>query len=181
MTKKTDEKVRLTVRIAMLCALVTVVTISMVIPIPNMTGAYVNVGDAIVYTCAYMLGGGWGALAAGIGSAAADLILGSALYAPATLVIKGLMALVAGKLMARGTGSFKSRLLAVALGGLVMPLGYFLYELLTLCGVPGLSPGAFICAGMGGILAGVMQAPLTGIFLIAELTGGFQLLLPLMN
>ncbi len=59
-------------------------------------------------------------------------------------------------------------------------LGYFLYELLTLCGVPGLSPGAFICAGMGGILAGVMQAPLTGIFLIAELTGGFQLLLPLM-
>ncbi len=59
-------------------------------------------------------------------------------------------------------------------------LGYFLYKLLTLCGIPGLTPGVFICAGMGGILAGVMQAPLTGIFLIAELTGGFQLLLPLM-
>lgn len=128
MTKKTDQKVRLIVRIATLCALVSVVTISMVIPIPNMTGAYVNAGDAIVYTCAYMLGGVWGALAAGLGSAAADLILGSALYAPATLIIKGLMAFVAGRIMARGSGSFLNRLLALALGGAVMPLGYFLYE-----------------------------------------------------
>ncbi|MEA5058683.1 MAG: ECF transporter S component [Candidatus Pelethousia sp.] len=159
MTKKTDEKVRLTVRIAMLCALVTVVTISMVIPIPNMTGAYVNVGDAIVYTCAYMLGGGWGALAAGIGSAAADLILGSALYAPATLVIKGLMALVAGKLMARGTGSFKSRLLAVALGGLVMPLGYFLYE----CALYGAAPAA---AGLLFNLIQYVGGATLGLFLI---------------
>lgn len=128
MTKKADQKVRLIVRIATLCALVSVVTISMVIPIPNMTGAYVNAGDAIVYTCAYMLGGVWGALAAGLGSAAADLILGSALYAPATLIIKGLMAFVAGRIMARGTGSLLNRLLALALGGAVMPLGYFLYE-----------------------------------------------------
>ena len=59
-------------------------------------------------------------------------------------------------------------------------MGYFLYKVLTLCGIPGLTPGVFICTGMGGILAGVMHAPLTGIFLIAELTGGFQLLLPLM-
>ncbi|MFA6928869.1 MAG: chloride channel protein [Lentisphaeria bacterium] len=59
-------------------------------------------------------------------------------------------------------------------------LGYFLYRVLTLMGIPGLSSGAFICAGMGGILAGVMHAPLTGIFLIAELTGGFKLFVPLM-
>lgn len=128
MGKMTDERVRLTVRIATLCALVCVVTISMPIPIPNMSGAYINVGDAIVYACAYMLGGAWGSLAAGIGSAAADLILGSALYAPATLLIKGLMAYIAGRLMARASGSLKSRLFAMAAGGAVMPLGYFLYE-----------------------------------------------------
>lgn len=138
MSKKTDEKVRLIVRIATLCALVCVVTISMPIPIPNMSGAYVNAGDAIVYTCAYMLGGVWGALAAGIGSAVADLILGSMLYAPATLLIKGLMALIAGRLMARGSGSFKSRFFALALGGAVMPLGYFLYESILY----GLAPAA---------------------------------------
>lgn len=34
--------------------------------------------------------------------------------------------------------------------------------------------------GMAGLMSGVMHAPLTGVFLIAELTGGYQLLLPLM-
>ena len=38
----------------------------------------------------------------------------------------------------------------------------------------------FILAGMAGVMAGVMQAPLTGIFLIAELTTGYVLLVPLM-
>jgi CIC family chloride channel protein len=34
--------------------------------------------------------------------------------------------------------------------------------------------------GMAGVMAGVMHAPLTGIFLIAETTGGYQLFMPLM-
>lgn len=34
--------------------------------------------------------------------------------------------------------------------------------------------------GMAGVMSGVMHAPLTGIFLIAELTGGYQLFVPLM-
>ena len=34
--------------------------------------------------------------------------------------------------------------------------------------------------GMAGVMAGVMHAPLTGTFLIAELTGGYELFLPLM-
>ena len=34
-------------------------------------------------------------------------------------------------------------------------------------------------AGMAGLMAGVMQAPLTAIFLIAEITGGYVLLMPL--
>lgn len=38
----------------------------------------------------------------------------------------------------------------------------------------------FTLMGMAGVMAGVMHAPLTGIFLIAELTGGYQLFLPLM-
>ncbi|GAB6011093.1 chloride channel protein [Viscerimonas tarda] len=38
----------------------------------------------------------------------------------------------------------------------------------------------FALMGMAGVMAGVMHAPLTGIFLIAELTGGYQLFLPLM-
>ena len=38
----------------------------------------------------------------------------------------------------------------------------------------------FVLMGMAGVMAGVMHAPLTGTFLIAELTGGYNLLLPLM-
>lgn len=38
----------------------------------------------------------------------------------------------------------------------------------------------FTLMGMAGVMTGVMHAPLTGIFLIAELTGGYQLFIPLM-
>lgn len=38
----------------------------------------------------------------------------------------------------------------------------------------------FTLMGMAGVMTGVMHAPLTGIFLIAELTGGYQLFMPLM-
>ena len=37
----------------------------------------------------------------------------------------------------------------------------------------------FTLLGMAGVIAGVMHAPLTGIFLIAEITGGYQLFMPL--
>ena len=37
----------------------------------------------------------------------------------------------------------------------------------------------FALLGMAGVMAGVMHAPLTGIFLIAEITGGYQLFIPL--
>ncbi|GHE30744.1 chloride channel protein [Sphingobacterium griseoflavum] len=38
----------------------------------------------------------------------------------------------------------------------------------------------FVMAGMAGALAGIMHAPLTGLFLIAEITGGYTLMVPLM-
>ena len=46
--------------------------------------------------------------------------------------------------------------------------------------VPGGVPVAnFVFVGMAGLMAGVMQAPLTAIFLIAEICGGYDLLVPL--
>ena len=45
---------------------------------------------------------------------------------------------------------------------------------------PGLVPVSnFVLVGMAGLMAGVMQAPLTAIFLIAEISGGYELLVPL--
>lgn len=46
--------------------------------------------------------------------------------------------------------------------------------------IPFLPEENFALMGMAGVMAGVMHAPLTGTFLIAELTGGYELLLPLL-
>ena len=40
--------------------------------------------------------------------------------------------------------------------------------------------GSYALVGMAGLVAGVMQAPLTGIFLVMEVTGGYEAILPLM-
>ena len=57
--------------------------------------------------------------------------------------------------------------------------GYVLSTLLNLLH-PGLVPVPnFVLVGMAGLMAGVMQAPMTAIFLIAEISGGYELLLPL--
>ena len=51
----------------------------------------------------------------------------------------------------------------------------------NLLGISGILPQEnFSLFGMAGVMAGVMHAPLTGTFLIAELTGGYDLFLPLM-
>ena len=44
-----------------------------------------------------------------------------------------------------------------------------------------LSSSNFTLVGMAGLMSGVLHAPLTGIFLIAEITGGYTLFLPLMT
>jgi len=58
-------------------------------------------------------------------------------------------------------------------------VGFILARLLNMAGVM-VPESNFVLAGMSGLMAGVMHAPLTGIFLIAELTGGYHLFMPLM-
>ena len=59
-------------------------------------------------------------------------------------------------------------------------LGYFFSRLVNLCGISALPVSNFSIVAMAGILTGVFHAPLTGIFLIAEITGGYELMIPLM-
>ena len=123
-----DEKTKLLVKTALFAALTAAAT--MVVRVPSPTGGYVNAGDAVVLLSAFLLGPAAGAVAAGVGSALADLFAGYALYVPATLVIKGLTALVAG-LVLRGAGTavkpFRA-VLAGVLGETVMVGGYYVFE-----------------------------------------------------
>lgn len=58
--------------------------------------------------------------------------------------------------------------------------GFFFARVLNQLPGVQLSESSFALVGMAGLMAGVMHAPLTGIFLIAEITGGYTLLFPLM-
>jgi chloride channel protein, CIC family len=57
--------------------------------------------------------------------------------------------------------------------------GYFIASILNKYFSVNLPDNRFVLAGMAGMMAGVMHAPLTAIFLIAEITGGYNLLIPL--
>lgn len=62
------------------------------------------------------------------------------------------------------------------MGGIV---GFIIARIVNLSGIHVLPEANFVLVGMAGLMAGVMQAPLTAIFLIAEITGGYTLLMPL--
>ncbi|MFO7656368.1 MAG: chloride channel protein [Bacteroidales bacterium] len=57
--------------------------------------------------------------------------------------------------------------------------GFFVSRLLNMFDFINVSERNFALTGMAGVMAGVMHAPLTAIFLIAEITGGYGLFIPL--
>lgn len=142
---------------SLLTALVTVATMAFQVPIPATKG-YINLGDTVIFIAALLLGPRYGALAGGIGSALADLLSPYAAWAPFTLVIKGLEGFIAGYILYRvfsGENSLKSKLIAMALGGLWMTVGYFGAEVI-LYGTPAAMvelPGNLIHAGGSALIA----------------------------
>jgi len=71
-------------------------------------------------------------------------------------------------------GIFAPTLFAGALAG------YFVVKLLNTVFGLGVAESNFALAGMAGMMAAVMHAPLTGIFLTAEITGGYGMFIPLL-
>ena len=114
---------------AMLTALTCVATV--IIKIPSPLKGYLNLGDCVVLLAGWILTPVYGFLAAGLGSALADLFSGYIMYAPATFVIKGLMSLVAYygiKLLHNKIGKLPSRIITGILAEVIMILGYFVFE-----------------------------------------------------
>lgn len=114
---------------ALLAALTCVAT--MIIKIPSPLKGYLNLGDCVVLLAGWMLSPTYGFLAAGLGSALADMFSGYVTYVPATFVIKGLMALIAFygfKLLHSKLGNISSRIISGIVAEVVMVAGYFLFE-----------------------------------------------------
>ena len=108
----------------LMAALICVLTMFPHIPIPAGSG-YIHLGDGMILLAA-MVVGPLAIPAAANGSALADVFSGFALYAPATFVIKGLVALVAWLLYRRG--HILRTAVAFVLAEALMVAGYFAFE-----------------------------------------------------
>lgn len=76
---------------------------------------------------------------------------------------------------------------AGGVGGIFMPslfvgacTGLMTALVLAQCGVQGIDAANMALVGMAGTIGGVLHAPLTAVFLIAEITGGYKLFVPLL-
>ncbi len=107
-------------------ALIAVLTMFPSIPVPGTQSGYVHLGDAMILIFVVLIGK-YAIISARIGSMLADIILGAFQYAPATLVIKALVALIAFLIIRKGTGAIRFGIGCVA-GEIVMVAGYFVYE-----------------------------------------------------
>jgi CIC family chloride channel protein len=95
------------------------------------------------------------------------------LFTIVTIFMKSLATLIT--LGAGGNGgTFAPSLI---MGGLI---GFIFAYTINISGLAHLNVSNFIVAGMAAALGSIMHAPLTGIFLIAEITGGYILMVPLM-
>ena len=144
-------------------------TIVIAIPLPV---GYFNVGDVFVLLSGWCLGPLYGPIAAGVGSALADIVSGFPLYAPATFFIKAADAFIAymvwaflKKAIQKESLDFIPRTLSALLGEAVMLVGYLLYDT-VLYG---------FAAAIGGLLGNGTQ----GIFCLAIATAIIAALSPI--
>ena len=121
-----------TATFAALCCVCTFIAV----PLPF---GYFNLGDVFVLLSAWLLGPVLGPLAAGVGTALADVLMGFAVYAPATLIIKALVAFAAfwvyrlmKPLFKREGLDFLPRGISAIVGESIMVLGYFFFEAVVL-------------------------------------------------
>ena len=144
----------------LLMALVTVGTMMISIPVPA-THGYVHGGDMMIFLAAVLFGKKKGALAGGVGSALADLLLGYSQWILPTLIVKGLMGYLIGSLANAETKPVVSarNLLAMSLGVIWMVFGYYI-------------AGGFMLGSFTAALAGIPGDLIQG-------TGGMLLFIPI--
>ncbi len=138
----------------------------------------------LIFLCPPLFGEGYEALKMILSGNSADLANGSVFYhlkdnrywLLAFLCLVLVLKVIA---MAVTTGSG-------GVGGIFAPTlfmggvsGYILANVINMIPFFAVSDKNFVLAGMAGVMAGVMHAPLTAIFLITEITGGHSLFLPL--
>ena len=113
-----DKSIKKLALYGLFAALTIIATLVFKVPVPSFN-IYFNMGESIIYLVALLYGGPAGAIIGGVASALADIIGGYPLWAPITLIIKGVEGFIVGT-MVRKT----SIPVAIALGAIPLVLGY---------------------------------------------------------
>lgn len=114
------------VQVAIMAAIICVVTFT--IKVPTYAG-YTHLGDSMVLLSVVLLGRKKGVLSSAIGMGMADIISGYLIWAPFTIVIKGLMAFIAGTIIYKNKEKQETlsiKLLGFISAGMWMIVAYYL-------------------------------------------------------
>lgn len=161
----TDVRTKTMVRTAVFAALTLISTFIIKIPTPG-TGGYIHPGDALVILSGIILGPVYGAAAAGIGSALADILGGYFFYAPVTLLIKAIIAFVSGLIFNGRMIKIRSERIKCILCGLFatvfVALGYFSFEYFIYGTAAAASIPANLIQGLSGLVISSILLPFLG-------------------
>lgn len=177
-----DKKLRKLIITALMAAITMIAT--MIIKVPSVTGGYIHPGDSIVILSGIILGPVYGSLAAGIGSMLADIFSGYVSFSLATLIIKGLAALISSliyiniaRIHAKKNQQFRliPLLLSGIFAGIVVTGGYLIFEayLLGLGLATALTGVAFnLVQNVFGIILSILLLPvLLRVPMVKEMMG----------
>ncbi len=167
--KISSKNIAFTAMFAALCCVSTFIAV----PLPF---GYFNLGDIFVLISAWTLGPVFGAIAAGVGTALADILMSYVVYAPATFIIKAAVAVTAALLFKsfKKPNSIKKkyifpRIISAIAGEAIMVCGYFLYEAFVL----GYGMGAL--ASVTGNCLQAVSGVIGGTLLISALSSSREL------
>ena len=122
------------VETALLTTLVFVATAFINIRLPILSsGGLVHLGNVILFAAAILFGKKKGAIAGAVGMAIFDLSSGWALWAPFTLVVRGIMGYIVGTIAYsnnKNGDNFLINILAVFVSGIWMIIGYYITEVI---------------------------------------------------
>lgn len=141
-----------------------------IIKIPSI-GGFVHIGDCMVFLSVVVLGKKKGAISSALGMFLVDVLSGYYLWAPFTLIIKGIMAYVAGYILEKmkNHNSFMIYTIAFAISGVIMIIGYF---------IAGTIMAAFLTE-KAGLMQGIIYASKDIFGNIIQVTTGIIIALPL--
>lgn len=150
--KMKNKNVRLMCISGVLTALVFVVTAYLHVPTTN---GYIHVGDGLIYLAACMLPWQYAMAVGACGALLADCLTGFAIWAPASVIIKGVTALL---FSSNGNKVMSTRnWLALIPAALLCAMGYYIYESLLY--------GSFV-ASLAGIPASLTQSAASSVLFV---------------